>query len=533
MSDPIDDDLRARLERLALAVPVRSTPRLQRVEAPRPRSRGLATISGLGVLVVGVVVFMVAVARLAGGMPGTRIASPSSSQSAIPTAAPVVPVAGSANDGTFRLDIRADANSYAPNDPIAVSATLTYLGPAATFTVGSSSDIVNFGVEEIGGNRRVDPAWRLDCTPVTYKQDQGVDYPFVKSGGYDPNNPKDAFVGQYLNIVNNELDPVLRLPTGVWRIFATTDLMDGTCPGAEHRLTASVTVAVGGAIAPPAASATPMPSAPSHVPQPSGPAFSSPVASPTLPPPDVALPYPDGCAAYSLSPRRCAYIVDWAKQQAGYAPDESLSVSLLGDPDCHATNPDACGAIRTTWFVVRVRLAAQGGSSVDESAFCGFPGSRNEYSLLCWEHPQIKITSPTMNGYRDVPCSSENGPCATPLPGPDPDAVKASSPLRIPSLDIPIDHAGAYSLDLGEAVLPNGLLTEASLQLADDAPTNMLVNPDGMNLAIMSLDGGPPFENAYVRGWHAGTERVSVTLTFTVDSFDPGAELQVRDLVVR
>ena len=529
MSDPEDGDLQRRLERLAQAVPVRSTMRLQRVEAQKPRSRGLATVSGLGALVViGVVAFVVAVAGLAGRMPGAPVASPSASASTSLTAAPIVPVVGSANDGTFRLDIRADADRYDPNDPIGVSATLTYLGPAATFTVGTSPDIVNFGVEEIGGNRRVDPVWRLDCTSVTYKQDQGVDYPFVKSGGYDPSDPKDAFVRQYMNDANGVQ---LRLPAGQWRIFATTDLMDGTCPGAEHRLTASVTVVVGGAVAPPAASATPLASEPSRAPQPSGTTVSSPASSPTLPPPDVALPYPDGCAAYGLSVRRCAYIVDVARQDAGYAPDEPLTVDLLGDPDCHVADPLACGGFRTIAFIVRVRLTSQVGTSVDQSMFCGV--GPELYSLLCSEHPQIAITSPTTNGYRDVPCSSENGPCASPIPAPDPDALKASSSLQVPSLDIPIDHAGAYSIDLGQAVLPNGLLTEASFQLADDAPTNLLVTPDGMKLAIASLDGGPPFENAYVRGWHEGTERVSVTLTFTVDSFDPGAVLQVLDLVVR
>jgi len=37
----------------------------------------------------------------------------------------------------------------------------------------------------------------------------------------------------------------------------------------------------------------------------------------------------------------------------------------------------------------------------------------------------------------------------------------------------------------------------------------------------------------YEHGWHAGTERVRATLTFTVESFQPGAVLEVIDISVR
>src|SRR5450759_4839045 len=40
-----------------------------------------------------------------------------------------------------------------------------------------------------------------------------------------------------------------------------------------------------------------------------GQATPSPAA--TRPPADLALPYPEGCPAYNLSTRRCAYVVDW------------------------------------------------------------------------------------------------------------------------------------------------------------------------------------------------------------------------------
>jgi hypothetical protein len=50
---------------------------------------------------------------------------------------------------------------------------------------------------------------------------------------------------------------------------------------------------------------------------------------------------------------------------------------------------------------------------------------------------------------------------------------------------------------------------------------------------VTSLVGGPPFDNYYIRGWHEGTEEVEVTLTFTVNWFEPGAVVHIADVDVR
>src|SRR5690242_4497316 len=102
----------------------------------------------------------------------------------------------------------------------------------------------------------------------------------------------------------------------------------------------------------------------------------------TRPPADVALPYPEGCPAYHLSPRRCAYIVGWALRQAGLTRDQATIV-LLGDPYC-AGKPAACQPVRLGGgsFVVRVRMTPQVGPGQDQAIFCGglLGGDR---SMLC------------------------------------------------------------------------------------------------------------------------------------------------------
>jgi hypothetical protein len=251
---------------------------------------------------------------------------------------------------------------------------------------------------------------------------------------------------------------------------------------------------------------------------------SQPVA--TRPPADVAMPYPDGCAAYELSERRCAYIVEWVRGQAGLTADAPVTVELLGDPDCEA----GAECRLSMQFVVRVRMTTPGGVPSEYSVLCGLGG---QYSLLCNEHPQIRISTPTTSGYGDVPCETENGPCATPLPTIEPDAMLASQPLGVGALDIEVDHVGDYTIDVGDATLPNGILSTASFELADEAPKDVLMEPHGIQMQITSLEDGRRLESLYDHGWRPGTERVRVRLRFSVQSFEPGAAIQVLNLEVR
>jgi hypothetical protein len=256
-----------------------------------------------------------------------------------------------------------------------------------------------------------------------------------------------------------------------------------------------------------------------------GQATPSPAA--TRPPADLALPYPEGCPAYNLSTRRCAYVVDWALAQAGLT-GQPAGIELLGDPAC-VGKPAGCIAARTTVFVVRVRVTPVGGEPSDHPVFCGVGG---ETSMLCTDTPLIRVASP-MSGYHDVPCGAEPAPgnCASPVPTIAPSSAAKGVPLSVPSLTIAIDHVGAYAVDIGDAVLPNGILTEASATLADDRRADVLI-PEGIQLEVVGEDG-QPLVNAYDHGWRPGTEQVHIRLVFTVESFDPGATLEITEVVVR
>jgi hypothetical protein len=56
--------------------------------------------------------------------------------------------------------------------------------------------------------------------------------------------------------------------------------------------------------------------------------------------------------------------------------------------------------------------------------------------------------------------------------------------------------------------------------------------PDWIWLEVIG-DDGLPLRNIYEHGWRSGTERVHVRLVFTVEAFEPGASLEITDVVVR
>jgi hypothetical protein len=235
--------------------------------------------------------------------------------------------------------------------------------------------------------------------------------------------------------------------------------------------------------------------------------------------------YPDECPTYGLSPRRCAFVVDWALREAAVAADEA-TVELLCDPDC-PDNPADC--VRTTMFVVRVRVTPDDGPASDHSVFCGVGGER---SFLCTETPQIAIST-TIDGYYGLPCGEDGAPesCASPMPSIAPSAAAMAVPLRVSSLTIPIDHTGRYVVDVGDAVLPNGILSESTASLSDDMRTDVLI-PEWIWLEVIGEDGRPLY-NIYEHGWRTGTERVHVRFVFTVEGFEPGSSLEITNVVVR
>jgi hypothetical protein len=247
---------------------------------------------------------------------------------------------------------------------------------------------------------------------------------------------------------------------------------------------------------------------------------------------------------FHLSPRRCTVIAQELARRDEISVSDTTSIDLLGDPGCPENPNQTC--VRTTAFVVRVRFHLPSGAIREESQFCGVGG---QYSILCTETPEIELILPIQNGYRDVPCNGEPArtaspaelnanetippTCPTVFPDPDPATAAAEKPLLVPSLDIPIDHVGEYHVALGRGTLANGILEMTSLKASDAQPSSFFLRA-GIWLELTSLKaGGLPFDNYFTHGRVEGTEPFSARLTFEVMAFDPGAVLQIRDVVIR
>ncbi len=186
------------------------------------------------------------------------------------------------------------------------------------------------------------------------------------------------------------------------------------------------------------------------------------------------------------------------------------------------------GRILSGGMISRVRFHLPDSTERTEEVWCvGVGGGGADYA--CNADPTIEIGAPYLD--HDVPCATEeSSSCATLPPTPRPESQAQARPLRLPAIDIPLDHLGSYRIDLGEAGLPDGAFTRSSATVVDPRPTTFWIQ--GAQLVIEPVDPARPRIGSIYREPFDGVEPVRVTLEFDVTEVSPGAVLQVRDIVV-
>ena len=228
-------------------------------------------------------------------------------------------------------------------------------------------------------------------------------------------------------------------------------------------------------------------------------------------------PYPEACAQWDYSPRRCAAIVDQAMSRADIDEADVIAIHLL--PFEHQQNLGG-------GQVALVQFDLANGSSVKQDVFCvGVSSGR-----ACNDLARLELV---VGVDRDVPCAGEPpAGCATQPPEPDAAAIAAAQPFTLSELDVSIDHTGDYLVRLGMATLPNGYLSERSFDIVDRQPDRYWID-GGVRLEIRpDIAGRPPIGNIY-RDPFDGPEPVTIWLVFEVTDLDLPATMQVRDIVVR
>ncbi len=223
-----------------------------------------------------------------------------------------------------------------------------------------------------------------------------------------------------------------------------------------------------------------------------------------------------------FNPVRCLAMIDAVASHLNTTREDIVALEIMPDPTSRVVDGVVILETRGGAAPIELRATLADGSTGQTSMCGGIPSGP-----ACMDEPSLETGSFMTGGYHDVPQGS------SPVPSAAPDAVLAATALRIDRLDIPIDHTGPYEVRLGEARLPNGLLSTVYFELVDDWPADVTIIEGGVHLEVRSLEDGQRIWNIYEHGWREGTERVEAILVFDVFRFDPGATLSIREVVVR
>jgi hypothetical protein len=234
-------------------------------------------------------------------------------------------------------------------------------------------------------------------------------------------------------------------------------------------------------------------------------------------------PYPGACPDLGFATRQCASMVDRAESQSGVKTTDASAIDILPPTDD--------GGVRLGGYMIsRVRFHLATGTERTEEIWCIGVGDGGDDA--CNHDPTIGIAAGDVG--HDVPCTGDGDPpsgCATLPPTPRPEIQALARPLRVPVLDIPLDHIGPYQVEVGDAGLPAGAFTTSSASVVNERPEGFWIR--GGRLVIEPVDPKRPPVGSIYREPFDGVETVRVRLVFDVTEVSPGAVLQVRDIVVR
>jgi hypothetical protein len=215
-----------------------------------------------------------------------------------------------------------------------------------------------------------------------------------------------------------------------------------------------------------------------------------------------------------FSEDRCIAMADVVSADAGKDRGDVIGLTILPD----LPEKESVGAASP----IRVRAEFADGTT-HETAMCGgIP-----WGPACSDAPGLAFRS-AIGSYTDVPAGS------TPLPSLEPEAIEAASSIVIESLTVRIDRKGEHDIVVGQGSLPNGVWRTGALDFAETWPDHVALRDGVVTLELRSLEpDGKPFDNYYLHGWRPGIERIEAVLLFDVLWFEPGATLEIRNLVVR
>jgi hypothetical protein len=119
-------------------------------------------------------------------------------------------------DDQFEMKLNIKKTKFKVGEPIVYSASLTYIGNSKSILIWGGHTYILFYVSD-GKKIEMTGANTLELTATKLMQGETHEYPFVKSGGYSPNEPDAAFWKKFYAEKN------LLLPAGTYLISARCD----------------------------------------------------------------------------------------------------------------------------------------------------------------------------------------------------------------------------------------------------------------------------------------------------------------------
>jgi hypothetical protein len=128
------------------------------------------------------------------------------------------PVVETVRQGDFELTIRSAKGRYAADEPIDVTAFLTYVGHEASVRISHGhGSPMSFGIREPVNGSQVSPGWRTSCESHLLERGISLPAPFTRF----------EF-----------------LPSGVWHVYALANFSVGDCGEPEYRPEAEIAITV-------------------------------------------------------------------------------------------------------------------------------------------------------------------------------------------------------------------------------------------------------------------------------------------------
>jgi WD40-like Beta Propeller Repeat len=239
--------VRDQLERARRAVPPGDLLDAAMAEVRSTQQRRVRPVWLRGALLgVGAAAILLLVTFVVAGSLGRPPAS-SGSSSPSPTASGQMAVI---EEQGLRLELRTDRTTYTEDEPISVSATLTYLGPEQSVTLYHGNPMITFDLVELSGQRVMMGTVDAVCRQTVATRGQPISIPFVKGASWTADDPNAAFYQDWI------ADPVLQLPVGSWNVLAEGQFSLDGC-GNPINIGQKLTVTV---TPPPGVTPTPTPS---------------------------------------------------------------------------------------------------------------------------------------------------------------------------------------------------------------------------------------------------------------------------------